>query len=91
MVGLIYLDDAISENYSNLTFWKNNSGTLKWDKSLYIKDCNLEKFRDVQQKKNRLVIFKNDNNAIHSAKGNTYVKKRFIYFSIVSSRQVYLK
>ena len=91
LVGLIYLDDAISENYSNLTFWKNNSSNLNLNKSLYIKDCNLEKFKNISQKRNRLVIFKNDNNAIHSAKGNTNGKRRFIYFSIVSSRELYLK
>merc|ERR1711991_436906 len=49
LVGLIYLDDAINKNYSNLTFWRNNSSKLKYDKSLYIKDCNLEKFKNIPQ------------------------------------------
>ncbi len=91
LVGLIYLDDAISRNHSNLTFWKNNSSTLNLDKSLYIKNCNLEKVKNISQKKNRLVLFKNDDNAIHSAKGNTDGKRRFIYFSIVSSRKTHLE
>ena len=90
LVGLIYLDDAVSDNFSNLTFWQNNSPNLKCDNSFYIKDGNLTKFKDIQQKKNRLVLFKNDDNAIHSAKGNTSGKRRFIYFSIVSARQINL-
>ena len=90
LVGLIYLDDTNSNDSSNLIFWENKSSNLNYDQSLYIKDSDLSEFINVQQKRNRLVLFKNDNNAIHSAKGNLKGKRRFIYFSIVSSRQINL-
>lgn len=87
IVGLLYLDTVSVGNTSNLIFWRNHSKKLKFDKDLYVIDSKLEKFKNILPKKNRLVIFKNDKNAIHSARGNILGERRFIYFSIVSSRE----
>tara|TARA_B100000989_G_scaffold298747_1_gene289580 strand:- start:12737 stop:13549 length:813 start_codon:yes stop_codon:yes gene_type:complete len=85
-VGLLYLDDSNLKSSTNLTFWnvkKNN--ILKFDKNLYVVDTPLEKITNIQQKRNRLILFKNNKEAIHSAKGNTKTNRRFIYFSLVAS------
>jgi len=87
IVGLLYLDDVSNNNSSNITFWENKDSKLSYDKNLYVKNANLNKIQDIFPKRNRLVIFKNDNYAIHSAKGNLSGERRFIYFSIVASRE----
>jgi len=86
IVGLVYLDDVSTNNSSNITFWQSKVSKLKYDKNLYIKDGNLIKIKDIYPKRNRLVIFKNDDYAIHSANGNLSGERRFIYFSVVASR-----
>ena len=88
IVGLVYLDDVSTNNSSNITFWQSKVSKLKYDKNLYIKDGNLIKIEDIFPKRNRLVIFKNDEYAIHSAKGNLSGERRFIYFSVVASRDL---
>ena len=86
LVGLIYLDDTKQNSYSNLTFWKTKNNTkVNLNENLYVFNTPLEKIKSVEQKRNRLVLFANSDKAIHSAIGNTYSNRRFIYFSVVST------
>ena len=69
-----------------LTFWKTkNNAKVNLNENLYVVNTPLEKIKSINQKRNRLVLFANNDKAIHSAIGNTDSNRRFIYFSIVST------